>query len=284
MLQEKVATPRLEFGESTTPYAAYAGIDTLHSLLRPRTDAAAERSFIVATQVMELLFGQLRFEWTRAQQALRADDLTEATAALRRGLGVQDVLAGSWDILGTLTPNEFNSFRGALGEASGFQSYTYLHLEFLVGNKSAAVLKLYAAVPDVLKELTETLNAPSLYDDVLGVLRRRGLPVPPTPAPGSAPDADSDSAHTKAYASQPEVEQAWRIVYTDESHHDLMLLGELMLDVAERVSRWRQRHLTIVKRCMGAKPGTGGSSGLHWLRKAAEQDVFPELWTVRNEL
>jgi tryptophan 2,3-dioxygenase len=275
MLQGKVTAPRLEFGESTTPYAAYAGIDTLHSLLRPRTDAAAERSFIVATQVMELLFGQLRFEWTEAQHSLRVDDLPGAMAALRRGLGVQDVLIGSWDILGTMTPMEFSSFREALGEASGFQSYTYLHLEFLLGNKSTALLKLYAAVPDVLKELTETVNSPSLYDDVLGVLQRRGV---------LAPTAGTETNQTAAYAARPEVEQAWREVYTDESHHELALLAELMLDVAERVTRWRQRHLAAVKRSMGAKPGTGGSSGLQWLRKAADQDVFPELWTVRNEL
>lgn len=272
MLPEKVTAPRLEFGESTTPYAAYAGIDTLHALMRPRTDKPAERSFIVATQVMELLFGQLRSEWTLAQHALRVDDLGGAMAALRRGLGVQDVLTGSWDILGTLTPLEFSSFRQALGEASGFQSYTYLHLEFLLGNKSANLLKLYTAVPDVLKELTETLNAPSLYDDVLGMLRRRGVLTSAAADP------------TTAYTARPEVEQAWHTVYTDESNHDLALLAELMLDVAERVTRWRQRHLAAVKRSMGAKPGTGGSSGLQWLRKAADQDVFPELWTVRNEL
>ena len=279
MLQEKVATcpvatPRLEFGATTTPYAAYAGIDTLHSLLQPRTDASAERSFIVATQVMELLFGQLRHEWTQAQSALRADDVPGAMAALRRSLGAQDVLTGSWDLLGTLTPIEFSSFRGALGEASGFQSYTYLYLEFLLGNKSKSVLKLYSAVPQVHAALVESLHAPSLYDDVLALLHRRGLPVA---WPGEA-------NATAAYAAREDVTKAWRLVYTDESHGELAQLAELLLDVAERVTRWRQRHLTAVKRCMGAKPGTGGSSGLSWLRKAADQDVFPELWTVRNEL
>jgi tryptophan 2,3-dioxygenase len=277
MLQEKekVAAPRLEFGPATTPYAAYAGIDTLHSLLKPRTEVGAERSFIVATQVMELLFGQLRFEWTEAQRALRADDLAGASAALRRGLGVQDVLTGSWDILGTLTPLEFNSFRGALGEASGFQSYTYLHLEFLLGNKSESVLRLYAAVPQVHAELAEAVRAPSLYDDVLALLRRRGLPVPEWPG---------ERGPAAVYSAQAKVEEAWRRVYTDQGYEDLALFAELLLDVAERVTRWRQRHLSSVKRCMGAKPGTGGSSGLNWLRRAAEQDVFPELWTVRNGL
>lgn len=245
--------PKVDFGEPTTPYAAYAGIDTLHSLLHPRSTEPAETSFIVATQVMELLFGLLRHEWTQAQQALRADDLPAATAALRRGLGVQDVLVSSWDLLATMTPVEFASFRPYLGEASGFQSYAYLHLEFLLGNKDERLLRLYAGSPRVHAELTETLRSPSLYDDAARLLRARG--------------ADS-----------------WAAAYTDPRHHELALLGELLLDVAERVTRWRQRHLSSVKRTMGAKPGTGGSSGLSWLRKAAEQDVFPEIWEARNAL
>lgn len=275
MPQDTVATPRLEFGQSTTPYAAYAGIDTLHALMRPRTAVAAERSFIVATQVMELLFGQLRHEWTQAQRSLRDDDLPEATAALRRALGVQDVLTGSWDLLATMTPAQFGALRGGLGQASGFQSYMYLHLEFLLGNKAAPLLRLYAAVPAVHAELAEALHAPSLYDDVLALLQRRGVLQCPDKLGLGAPEA---------YTANPQVEQAWRTVYTDAAHRELADLGEVLLDVAERVTRWRQRHLSAVKRCMGAKPGTGGSSGLSWLRKAADQDVFPELWSVRDDL
>ncbi|MFC1409429.1 tryptophan 2,3-dioxygenase [Streptacidiphilus sp. N1-12] len=248
--------PKLDFGEPTTPYAAYAGIDALHSLQHPRSKEPAERTFIVATQVMELLFAQLRQEWVAAQHALRADDLVGATAALRRGLGVQDVLVGSWDLLTTMTPVEFSAFRPYLGEASGFQSFSYLHLEFLLGNKNERLLTLYAGHPRVHDELAETLNSPSLYEDAEAVLARRGL-VGPEP---------------------------WVTVYGDPAYADLALLGELLLDVAERVTRWRQRHLSSVKRTMGAKPGTGGSSGLNWLRKAAEQDVFPELWSARNAL
>lgn len=256
-------SPRLDFGEPTTPYTAYAGIDELHSLQHPRSKEPSERTFIVATQVMELLFAQLRQEWTTAQHALRADDLPAATAALRRGLGVQDVLVGSWDLLATMTPVEFSAFRPYLGEASGFQSYAYLHLEFLLGNKHERLLELYAGHARVHAELAETLHGPSLYDDVTALLERRGL--------------TADAA-------------GWAEVYRggdgddDDHHRDLVLLGELLLDVAERVTRWRQRHLASVKRTMGAKPGTGGSSGLSWLRKAADQDVFPELWSARNDL
>ena len=252
-------SPRLDFGEPTTPYTAYAGIDELHSLQHPRSKEPSERTFIVATQVMELLFAQLRQEWTTAQHALRADDLAGATAALRRGLGVQDVLVNSWDLLATMTPVEFSAFRPYLGEASGFQSYAYLHLEFLLGNKHERLLELYAGHPRVHAELAETLHGPSLYDDVAALLQRHGL------------TADAEG---------------WTAVYRggDAHHRDLALLGELLLDVAERVTRWRQRHLASVKRTMGTKPGTGGSSGLSWLRTAADQDVFPELWSARNAL
>jgi tryptophan 2,3-dioxygenase len=252
-------TPKVDFGEPTTPYTAYAGIDTLHSLLHPRSKEPAETTFIVATQVMELLFGLIRHEWTRAQHALRADDLPEAQSALRRGLDAQDVLVRSWDLLSTMTPVEFSAFRPVLGEASGFQSYMYLHLEFLVGNKDDRLLRLYAGNPQVHAELTRSLEEPSLYQDAVDYLSRRGVGT-----------------------SDPQA--AWLAVYEDPAAHELQGLGELLLDVAERVTRWRQRHLASVKRCMGAKPGTGGSSGLSWLRKAAEQDVFPDLWAVRNAL
>jgi tryptophan 2,3-dioxygenase len=154
---------------------------------------------------------------------------------------------------------EFSAFRPVLGEASGFQSYMYLHLEFMLGNKVERLLRLYSGHPHVHAELSRTLEAPSLYEDAVAVLGRRGL----------------DTTDPVA---------AWTAVYTDPTAHELQALGELLLDVAERVTRWRQRHLASVKRCMGAKPGTGGSSGLSWLRHAAEQDVFPDLWAVRNAL
>jgi tryptophan 2,3-dioxygenase len=245
--------PKVDFGEPTTPYAAYAGIDTLHSLLQPRSEEPAETSFIIATQVMELLFDLLRHEWTLAQRALRSDDLPAATAALRRGLGVQDVLVSSWELLATMTPVEFSAFRPRLGEASGFQSYAYLHLEFILGNKDERLLKLYAGSPVIHAELTGTLRSPSLDQDAERLLRARGA-------------------------------EDWATVYTEPAHRELALLGELLLDVAERVTRWRQRHLTTVKRAMGNKPGTGGSSGLSWLSQAAQQDVFPQIWEARNAL
>ncbi|WP_354640078.1 tryptophan 2,3-dioxygenase [Kitasatospora camelliae] len=254
-----------------TPYARYVHLDILHSLQQPRSKVPAEYSFIVATQVMELLFDLLRHEWTAAQQALREDDLTGALAALRRGTHVQDVLVSSWDLLATMTPAEFNAFREVLGEASGFQSAEFLRLEFMLGNKSEKMLRMYQEDPAAQADLATALAAPSLYDDALALLDRHGIAAPHEPS-------------ATRHQSDPAVEQAWRAVYTDPERADLARLGEALLDTAERVTRWRQRHYAAVKRTMGAKPGTGGSSGLTWLKQAADQDVFPELWAVRNEL
>ncbi|MGW2372040.1 MULTISPECIES: tryptophan 2,3-dioxygenase [Kitasatospora] len=276
MGHDTVETPNLSFGRGGrpgrgTPYAQYVRLEELHSLQHPRSKEPAELSFIVTTQVMELLFDLLRHEWTIARQALREDDLTTALAALRRGTHVQDVLVESWDLLATMTPQEFNSFRALFGEASGFQSSAFLHLEFLLGNKNAALLNMYDGMPETQAELTEALRSPGLYDEVLGLLARHGLAVHAEPS-------------EQRYRPSEEVAAAWRRVYTEPEFAALQPLGEALLDVAERVTRWRQRHLSSVKRTMGAKPGSGGSSGLTWLRKAAEQDVFPELWTIRDEL
>ncbi|WP_030391650.1 tryptophan 2,3-dioxygenase [Kitasatospora purpeofusca] len=274
MGHDTVEKPNLSFGRAGepvrgTPYARYARLDELHSLQHPLSEAPAELSFIVTTQVMELLFGLLRHEWTLAQRALRADDLPDALAALRRGTHVQDVLTESWDLLATMTPQEFNSFRSVFGEASGFQSSAFVHLEFLLGNKNAALLRMYDDSPEALAELTEVLRSPGLYDDALALLARRGLELPNT-------------VSERRHQSDEAVAAAWRRVYAEDEYAELRPLAEALLDVAERVTRWRHRHLMAVKRAMGAKPGSGGSSGLSWLRRSAEQDVFPELWEIRD--
>lgn len=273
---DAVDRPNLSFGPhgepgEGTPYARYVHLDTLHTLQQPRSKVPAEYSFIVTTQVMELLFDLLHREWRLAQDALREDDLTDALAALRRGTHVQDVLVSSWDLLATMTPGEFSAFREVLGEASGFQSAAFLRLEFLLGNKAPGLLRMFEDAPAVHADLTAALHAPSLYDDALALLDRRGVAVPHEAGPGR-------------HRPSAEVEAAWRRVYTDPELAGPARLGEALLDTAERVTRWRQRHYSSVKRTMGAKPGTGGSSGLKWLKASADQDVFPELWTVRNEL
>lgn len=151
--------PTLSF-DGLTPYADYTGVSTLLSLQRPRTDEPAETTFLIATQVMELLFALIRHEWEQARAAVDADNVPAALAALRRGHKAQDVLVESWELLAPMTPTEFNQFRDQLGEASGFQSYGYRHLEFLLGNKSAAMIRPHRADPRASAELQRALAEP----------------------------------------------------------------------------------------------------------------------------
>ncbi|NUR71832.1 MAG: tryptophan 2,3-dioxygenase [Hamadaea sp.] len=243
--------PKVEFA-GTTPYADYTHMETLLSLQTPRTQAPAEYSFIVATQVMELLFTLLRREWETARTQLDADDVRAATRTLRRSVGAQDVLISSWQLLATLTPNEFGAFRDAFGEASGFQSYGYRHLEFLLGNKRPGMVCPHAEMPSVVADLEKQLAEPSLDDAAKAALTRRGT--------------------------------TWLDIYSGHEHPDLYELGEVLMEIAERFIRWRQLHLTAVWRVMGDKPGSGGSAGASWLAKTVHERPFPELWAVRNEL
>lgn len=267
--------PTLSF-DGVTPYAHYTAVSTLLSLQRPRTEEPAETTFLVATQVMELLFALIRHEWEQARDAVDADDVPAALAALRRGHKAQDVLAESWELLAPMTPTEFNRFRDQLGEASGFQSYGYRHLEFLLGNKSAAMIRPHRADPHVSAELERALAEPSLYDAVLRLLHRRGFPVP-------AERVERD--WTQPAEPHPQVVRVWELVYADDRpDNELLALAEALLDIAERVTLWRHRHAMAVKRTMGAKAGTGGSSGLQWLMRNVQKDVFPELWQLRTQL
>ena len=267
--------PSLDF-ERATPYVDYVGVDTLLDLKRPRTDEPAESAFILTTQVMELLFTLVAEHWEAARDALEADDVPGALAWLRRSRNAQDVLTGSWDLLADMTPTQFNRFRDAFGEASGFQSYTYRHLEFLLGNKSGPMVRPHKGMPRVAERLNSVLERPSLYDAALRLLARRGLPVP---------EGAVERDWTQPYEEDPDVVEAWARVYADErDDNELLLLAEALMDVAERVTRWRHRHLVAVKRTMGGKPGSGGSNGLTWLARNAEKDVFPELWRLRDTL
>ncbi|NYH54255.1 MULTISPECIES: tryptophan 2,3-dioxygenase [Nocardiopsis] len=265
--------PNLSF-DRNTPYVDYTGIDTLLGLQKPRTDEPAESAFIIATQVMELLFALVQERWEAARDALEADDVPGALAWLRRACKAQDVLNDSWGLLADMTPTEFNRFRDSFGEASGFQSYGYRKLEFLLGNKSAAMIRPHKAMSGVVDQLTGLLERPSLYDAALRLLHRRGL---------SVPDDRAERDWTRPYEPSAGVEEAWKAVYADDRPgNDLFLLAEALLDVAERVTGWRHRHLVAVKRTMGGKTGSGGSNGLTWLARNAEQDVFPELWSLRS--
>ncbi|WP_440103109.1 tryptophan 2,3-dioxygenase [Streptosporangium sp. H16] len=260
--------PTLGF-ETGTPYDDYVGTATLHGLQRTVTDVPEELPFLVTTQVMELYFGLLRAEWRLAQRQLDADDVTAATLTIRRTVRHFEALNAAWAALSWLTPAQFNSFRDALGEGSGFQSAFYRHVEFLLGNKSEALIRPHRRNPEAYEELVEALHRPSLYDSVLAFLARAGHAVP-----RSVLDRDPAAE----YGPDPEVEAVWVEVYGGP----LAPLAEALTDLAEQFSDWRYRHLMAVRRSMGAKPGSGGSSGLSWLERSMRREIFPELWTART--
>jgi tryptophan 2,3-dioxygenase len=269
------AEPIVEFAE-VTPYEQYVGVRELQGLVRTVTDHPAEPSFLVVTQIMELWFTLLRREWELAQRCLRDDDLDGAVAAIRRSVHHLRALNATWGSLMWMTPAEFNGFREQLGEASGFQSYEYRHVEFLLGLKAESVVRPHRALPAVFADLQRALAAPSLEDDVHAYLARRGLPVPTDVL---------DRDRTEPHEAHPGMTAVWATVYADpRPGNEVFALGEALTDVAEEFTTWRQRHVTAVRRAMGAKPGTGGSAGLAWLERSAARVVFPDLWAARTEL
>ncbi|MER7932124.1 tryptophan 2,3-dioxygenase family protein [Streptomyces sp. NPDC093272] len=267
-------TPHLDFA-GTTPYEDYVRADVLTHLQHTLSDDPGEMVFLVTTQVMELWFTVIVHEWETAAAALRGDDVPTAIAALKRSTREMEALNASWKPLGQLTPAQFNSYRSALGDGSGFQSAMYRRMEFLLGEKSASMLVPHRGAPRVHAELEKALHEPSLYDEVVRLLARRGHPVP---------DAVLHRDVSERYDASDAVEAAWTAVYSGDGDAELARLGEALTDVAELVWRWRNDHLVATRRAMGAKPGTGGSAGVAWLEKRARKNVFPELWTARSHV
>ena len=266
--------PKLAF-EGRTPYVSYTDSDVLAGLVHPQTDEPLEVTFIVATQIMEMHFNLLVHEWRLAIRALAADDLPAALAALGRSVVVQDSLIRSWDLLSVMSPVQYNRFRESLGKASGFQSFSYREVEFLIGAKNPRMLTPHSGMPDVHARLQAAFDQPSLYDAALGFLARRGLPVPA--------DVVERDVRQPWEEARPEVVEVWRAVYGD-GESPLAEFAELLTAVAQRHTTWRFVHYTAVRRILGAKPGTGGSAGLAWLKRTVDAPVFVDLWEVRNVL
>lgn len=267
-------TPHLDFA-GTTPYEDYVRADVLTHLQHPLSEDPGEMVFLVTTQVMELWFTVIVHEWETATKALRSDDISVAVDALKRSVRELEALNASWRPLAQLTPAQFNSYRSALGEGSGFQSAMYRRMEFLLGEKSASMLVPHRGAPRVHAELEKALHEPSLYDEVLRLLARRGHAIP---------DEVLSRDVSLRYEPSPEVEAVWTALYQGDQNAELARLGEALTDVAELVWRWRNDHLVATRRAMGAKAGTGGSAGVAWLEKRARKNVFPELWTARSHV
>ncbi|GGS89267.1 tryptophan 2,3-dioxygenase [Streptomyces cinerochromogenes] len=267
--------PYLDFPGPSTPYIDYQSIDVLLSLQHPLSEAPAEPTFYVLGQVKELLFKLLYGELCAVRARLDDDDVAQAVWTLRRARRVIELLTRTWDVLGTLAPTEFNAFREQLGRASGFQSYMYRMLEYVLGNKNAAMARPHRRVPHVHVQVQEALRAPSVYDAALHLLARRGSVIP---------DAVLVRDVSEPYVPHEAVERAWADQYRGGPGDDMFELSEALIGVAEGFGRWRSLHLLTVERIIGTKAGTGGTTGVQWLRRAAEYRIFPELWSSRGLL
>jgi tryptophan 2,3-dioxygenase len=266
---------RLDFSGAMS-YGDYLHLDQLLSAQQPRSGDHNEMLFIVQHQASELWMKLAIHELRAARDRVRADDLQPAFKMLARVARVMAQLNQSWDVLSTLTPAEYSSFRATLGNASGFQSYQYRIVEFLLGNKNAMLMEPHRHRPDLLPPLEEAHRAPSLYDEAIRVLARRGFPIDP-----SQVERDWREPHR----FDASVCAAWVGVYRDTGRHwELYELAEKLVDLEDAFRQWRFRHATTVERVIGLKRGTGGTAGVDYLRRAVQVELFPELWRARTEL
>ena len=257
-------------------YGDYLHLDEVLGAQHLRSETHDEMLFIVQHQVSELWMKLLLHELEAAIHAVAADQLQRAFKMLARVSKIMEQLVHAWDVLATMTPPEYSAMRPALAQSSGFQSWQYRMIEFMLGNKNAAMLKPHQHRPDLLARVQAAHDAPSLYDEAIRLLARRGLPVP-------AADAERDWSQPRAASDA--VEQAWLVVYRNpEAHWDLYQLGEELTDLEDTFRLWRFRHVTTVERVIGFKRGTGGTGGVSYLRKMLDVVLFPEIWKLRTDL
>jgi tryptophan 2,3-dioxygenase len=213
---------------------------------------------------------------TAAIRQIREGELGPAFKMLSRIARVQMQLIQSWEILSTMTPFDYVGFRDSLGQSSGFQSFQYRMLEFRLGNKNAKMARVFESDPELAGQIQAALIEPSIYDESLALLARRGIAIP---------DSKLRRDFAEPYVEDPRVTEAWRTVYRDvEKYWDLYELAEKLVDLEYRFHLWRFSHMKTVERIIGAKPGTGGTSGVKYLKKALDLTFYPELWAVRSEI
>lgn len=270
--EERPDEPITAFG-GRTPYDQYVRTLEIHRLQRTLTDEEPEVAFLYISQVMELYFALIRAEFEFAIAHLKADALVRAVVALRRSTSHFEALNASWASLRWLTPMDFNRFRAELGVASGFQSWAYRHVEFLVGLKSRSLVRAYQGNPEVYEPLMQTLQAPCLYDEALAALSRAGLAID---------SGRLERDFTGAVEPDESAQRAWaQIMGTRAIDDPLRMLADALADVAEAFQEWRHLHLVAVQRSLGDRAGSGGSSGLDWLGKSLARPVFVDLWSAR---
>lgn len=257
-------------------YGDYLSLDTILNSQHRLSDHHDEMLFIIIHQVSELWLKLTLHELQAAIQAIQEEKYQPAFKMLARVSNIQTQIIQSWDVLATMTPSEYLEFRDKLGQASGFQSYQYRLVEFTLGYKTPHILKIYEKDPQLLEELKKAYHSPGLYDVAIQALSKAGF------------DIDDEILNRDVrltYEPNESVERAWMEVYRDvEQYWDLYQLAEKLVDLEDWMQQWRFRHMKTVERIIGHKTGTGGSTGVGYLKKVLDHYFFPELWNLRTKL
>ena len=257
-------------------YSGYLELDKILQAQQPLSSAHDEMLFIIQHQTSELWMKLAIHELSATCRLIAADDLQPAFKTLSRVSRILEQLNSAWDVLRTMTPSEYTEFRASLGQSSGFQSWQYRMIEFLVGNKNAAMIHTHQDDKAVVERLEAAHRAPSIYDLTLRLLDRRGLGID---------KAIIERDVSVSHIGDDSVVRAWLSVYQDPARFwELYELAEKLVDFEDYFRRWRFNHVTTVERIIGFKRGTGGTSGVSYLRKMLDVVLFPELWQVRTQL
>lgn len=257
-------------------YPGYLQLEKVLDAQEPLSSSHDEMLFIVIHQATELWLKLTIHELNAARELIIDDQLRPTFKMLSRVSRIQAQLIQSWDALATLTPSDYLTFRDLFGPASGFQSHQYRMLEFILGNRSRAKLKVFAHRPAIHSDLSAEINRPSLYREVILMLSRQGFAID-----ASAADASVDRNHQR----NDSILEAWRTIYADtERYWNFYELAEKLVDLEDWFRQWRFRHLTTVERVIGFKRGTGGTAGVAYLERALDIELFPELWHLRTTL
>jgi tryptophan 2,3-dioxygenase len=261
---------------TSASYGEYLHLDKILDAQKPLTFEHDEMMFIIVHQTSELWLRLFLHELNGVMACVRKDELDPSFKMLARISRVQTQLTATWDVLSTMTPAEYSLFRNALGRSSGFQSVQYRLLEFMLGNKHPEMVAVHHRDPKAQEALKEALDAPSLYDEVLRLLSRRGYGIP---------ESHLSRDFSTPYQASKQVAGAWLGVYHNaEKDWDLYELAERLVDLDQKFQLWRCHHLKTVERIIGYKPGTGGTGGVSYLAKALELKFFPELWQIRTSM
>jgi tryptophan 2,3-dioxygenase len=266
---------KMDFKESMS-YGDYLGLNQILSAQHPLSPNHNEMLFIIQHQTSELWVKLMLHELHAVRSHLRAGELDPAFKMLARVARIMDQLVHAWDVLATMTPSEYTAIRPYLGASSGFQSHQYRELEFILGNKNAALLAVHEKNPPAHTTLDAALRTPSIYDEAVALLARSGFTIAPERLARSPvePTAHDDS-----------VQAAWLAVYQQpDKHWALYELAEKLVDLETAFRFWRFRHVTTVERIIGFKTGTGGTAGVSYLRKMLDVVLFPELFALRTAL